>query len=336
MEISRTKVTVYCLAYNHEKYIEQTIKGFISQNTNFSVKYIIHDDASTDGTANIIKKYEKEYPNLIYGIYQSENKYSRGEKILANYIVPHVEGDYIAICEGDDYWSDSLKLQRQIDFLDENRSCFMCVHKTKEIFEDGTGTGFYYPNELLETGILKQNDFLMLRYGFHTSSYVFRKKEWIDYIINPPEFKVTYGVGDVPYLLYFGSLGDVGYIEREMSCYRRGVATSWTVQHAKETSESLAKHASQIYDMYVAFDNYTNGKFRDICMHREAVYKMQELVLLERSKEFISYQYRKLIKYLPSSRKLFLVLSIIAPQILKKLYIRHLEYNNNKWLKNRG
>lgn len=71
-------------------------------------------------------------------------------------------------------------------------------------------------------------------------------------------------------------------------------------------------------------------------MHREAVYKMQELVLLERSKEFISYQYRKLIKYLPSSRKLFLVLSIIAPQILKKLYIRHLEYNNNKWLKNRG
>lgn len=332
----KIRVTVYCMAYNHANYIEQTLNGFVSQNTNFSVKYIIHDDASTDNTAEIIKRYEKQYPELIHGIYQHENQYSKGEKILAKFILPHIEGDYVAVCEGDDYWSDSSKLQRQIDMLDSNINCFMSVHKTKEIHEDGTATGFFYPNEQLETGIIKREEFLKLRYGFHTSSYVFRKNEWIKYINNPPSFKLTYGVGDVPYLLYFGSLGDVAYIEREMSCYRRGVATSWSVQHAKSNTVSLANHASQIFEMYVEFDKYTDGQFNQICMSREAVYKMQEVVLLEKPRELLTAKYKKLITYLPMSRKLFLLLSFFVPKTMRILYVKHLDFNNNKWQKHRG
>ena len=331
----KIRVTVYCLAFNHANYIEQTIEGFLSQNTNFSVKFIIHDDASTDNTAEIIKRYEIQYPNLIHGIYQQENQYSKGAKILEKFILPHIEGDYVAVCEGDDYWSDSSKLQRQIDMLDADKNCFMSVHKTKEIYENGAPTGVYFPNESLETGIIKRDEFLKLRYGFHTSSYVFRKNEWIEYISNPPSFKLTYGVGDVPYLLYFGSLGNVAYIEREMSCYRRGVITSWSVQHAKSNIESLANHASQIYKMYVEFDKYTDGRFKEICMSREAVYKMQEAVLLKKPRELITAKYRKLIPYLPISRKMFLALSLFAPRAMREMYMKHLESNNNKWLKER-
>ena len=164
---------------------------------------------------------------------------------------------------------------------------------------------------------------------------MFRKNEWVEYINNPPSFKTTYGVGDVPYLLYFGALGDVAYVGREMSCYRRGVATSWTVHHARLNVKELTNHASQIYKMYVEFDKYTDGQFKEICMSREAVYKMQEMVLKEKPRELLTNEYRQLIRYLPITRKVFLVLSLVLPKVLKKVYIRHLEFNNNKWLKNR-
>lgn len=336
LEKKDIKVTVYCLAFNHAKYIEKTLNGFVSQKTSFSVKFVVHDDASTDSTAEIIKRYEDKYPGVIQGIYQKENQYSKGEKILLKYILPHVEGEYVAVCEGDDYWSDPMKLQRQVEMLDNHRNCFMCIHKTKEIFEDGQATGFFYPNVVLETGIIKREDFLKMRYGFHTSSYLFRKDEWASYISNPPSFKVTYGVGDVPYMLYFGALGDVAYIETEMSCYRRGVITSWSVQHTKLNAESLAKHSSQIYIMYDEFDKYTKGQFKEICMTRKAVYKMQEVVLLGKPKKLLNNEYRKLISFLPYSRRLFLLCSLISPRMMKKMYISHLESNNNKWLKNRG
>lgn len=332
----KIKVSVYCLAYNHANYIEQTLNSFVSQNTNFRVKFIVHDDASTDKTADIIRKYEKQYPDLIHGIYQQENQYSKGEKILEKFILPHIEGDYVAICEGDDYWSDTSKLQRQIDILEENSNCFMSVHKTREIYENGVPTGRCFPNESLETGIMKQDDFLKLRYGFHTSSYVFRKNEWSEYITSPPSFKTTYAVGDVPYLLYFGSLGDVAYIEREMSCYRRGVSTSWSVQHAELNVESLANHASQIFKMYVEFDKYTKGQFKEICMRREATYKLQELILMKKPRELMTLQYRKLVPYLSISRKFFLMIALFAPKIFCLMYVKHLKFNNNKWLKCRG
>lgn len=102
-----------------------------------------------------------------------------------------------------------------------------------------------------------------------------------------------------------------------------------------EELDKTENHASQIYKMYVEFDKYTDGQFKEICMSREAVYKMQEMVLKEKPRELLTNEYRQLIRYLPITRKVFLVLSLVLPKVLKKVYIRHLEFNNNKWLKNR-
>ncbi len=113
-------VSVNCLAYNHEPYIRDCLEGFIMQKTNFLFEVLVHDDASTDKTADIIREYETKYPDIIKPIYQTENQYSKGIGVVRTFQYPRAKGEYIAICEGDDYWTDPYKLQKQVDFLDEN------------------------------------------------------------------------------------------------------------------------------------------------------------------------------------------------------------------------
>lgn len=113
-------VSVSCRTYNHEKLIRDAIEGILMQKTTFPIELIIHDDASTDSTADIIRDYESKYPHIIKPIYQEENQYSKGVKIGMKYIHPKLKGKYYAICEGDDYWIDPYKLQKQINLLEEH------------------------------------------------------------------------------------------------------------------------------------------------------------------------------------------------------------------------
>ena len=110
-------LSIFCITYNHAPYIKDAIEGFLQQKTNFPVEIVIHDDASTDGTDNIIKEYEKKYPELIIPIYEKENQYSQGVRINRDIMMPKIRGKYMAICEGDDYWTNPNKLQKQVDYL---------------------------------------------------------------------------------------------------------------------------------------------------------------------------------------------------------------------------
>lgn len=106
------------------------------QKTDFSFEILIHDDASTDGTKEIIEDYSNKYPNLIFPIFQNENQYSKGVRgIMAKFNFPRARGKYIALCEGDDYWTDPLKLQNQIDFLEERKDLGFCFHEVEVIDE---------------------------------------------------------------------------------------------------------------------------------------------------------------------------------------------------------
>lgn len=113
-------VSIVCITYNHEAYIRQCLDGFMKQKTNFAFEVLIHDDASNDKTADIIREYEIKYPNIIRPIYQTENQYSKGISIGKTFLYPRAQGKYIAECEGDDYWTDPFKLQKQVDFLEAN------------------------------------------------------------------------------------------------------------------------------------------------------------------------------------------------------------------------
>lgn len=129
-------VSVICITYNHEKYIRQTFDGFLLQKTSFPIEIWVHDDASTDETKNIILEYVQKYPSLIKPIFQRENQYSRGRKITP-IVTPYCQGSYIALCEGDDYWADPHKLQKQFEFMEANPDYSVCYHDAKIIDESG-------------------------------------------------------------------------------------------------------------------------------------------------------------------------------------------------------
>lgn len=124
-------VSIKCFAYNHEKFIRETLEGFIMQKTNFRFEAIIHDDASTDNTVPIIREYAEKYPNIIKPIYETENQYSKKDGSLSRIMNEACIGKYIAMCEGDDYWTDPYKLQKQVDFLEEHPDYVMCSHRYK-------------------------------------------------------------------------------------------------------------------------------------------------------------------------------------------------------------
>lgn len=113
-------VTIRCTVYNHEPYIRQCLEGFVMQKTNFRFEAIVHDDASTDNSAAIIREYAEKYPDIIKPILQTENQYSKRDGSIRRIMDAHTHGKYVAICEGDDYWIDPFKLQKQVDFLEEN------------------------------------------------------------------------------------------------------------------------------------------------------------------------------------------------------------------------
>lgn len=148
-------VSICCMAYNHASYIRQCLDGFMMQKTNFLFEVLIHDDASTDGTQEIIREYADRYPELINPIYQIENQYSKGISPLRQILFPMAKGKYIALCEGDDYWIDPLKLQKQVDFLESHNELTFCVHRYKRFFvisnivEDDLHPGLFLGKEFL-------------------------------------------------------------------------------------------------------------------------------------------------------------------------------------------
>ena len=169
-------VSIVCTAYNHQAYIKNTLEGFLMQKTNFSFEIIVHDDASTDNTVSIIKEYEEKFPELFVNLYQTENQFSRKEvNIWTDITFPLARGKYIALCEGDDYWTDPLKLQKQIDFMEKNEDINLCFHRINYV--DANNHHLKFPQNSFEEN---NSQFLtyenVLEYwGINTCSIVFRK-----------------------------------------------------------------------------------------------------------------------------------------------------------------
>ena len=324
-------VSVCCITFNHEKYIEQCIKGLVNQKTNFNYEIIIHDDASTDGTKKIIDKYATKYPELIKTIIQEENQYSKRKDILKEFIAPKISGKYVAICEGDDFWNNENKLQAQVDALENDADCNMCVHATREVFEDGSPTGIIYPNSLIQEGKIKSQKLYLLPYSFHTSSYFFRASKWLDYILSPPEFRKVCDVGDEPDLLYFGRNDGILYINQIMSSYRRGVAGSWSSTQAKILNiEKMAKHAETMLETFKLFDDYTDKFYHAVLMRKMANFKLQACTLQKRVKNFFRKDGKEYYANLSLGKKVFVIIAFFLPKTMQKWYANRLKRSYKK------
>ena len=208
-------VSICCITYNHEPYIRECLEGFMMQQTDFPFEVLIHDDASTDRTTDIIREYEAKYPDIIKPIYQTENQYSRGKSIWGEFQFPFARGKYITLCEGDDFWTDPLKLQIQYDYMETHPDCSICFHYCKTL-KNGT----LFDNEGVPR--LKKND---IRYGedfiFNTCSVFFRNIDNSQRLIEV--FKRGEGklkCGDYVIFMIMGEFGYFHYIDKAMGVYR--------------------------------------------------------------------------------------------------------------------
>jgi len=251
-------VSICCITYNQEKYIADAIESFLMQKTNFKFEIIIHDDASTDNTANIVREYAKMYPELIRPILQTENQYSKGLKMFKAYVYPSVKGKYVALNEGDDYWLDPNKLQKQVDYMEAHSECSLCVHATKNITADNKPL-HHHVRPHVGNKIFDANEVILGGGGlFATNSILFPTK----YTLTIPDFVENAPVGDYPLVIYLALMGSVYYIDEFMSAYRTGVAGSWSSETIGEDNMAKVKPLlKKLENMLLEIDAYTDYKF---------------------------------------------------------------------------
>jgi len=209
-------VSICCVTYNHEKYIEDAIQGFLSQKTSFPYEILIHDDASTDSTAKIIRKYQVKYPKRVFPFIQNENQYSKGVKV-SPILFKRARGKYIAWCEGDDYWIDSEKLQKQVSFLEENPEYVLCFHNILWFWQDSEREPEIREKSPKDTYTLENHIKPDERATVgHTSTAVFLRT----LTENLPEWFYNAVYEDVPLFAYIGGFGLTKYINEVMAVHR--------------------------------------------------------------------------------------------------------------------
>lgn len=206
-------VSVCCITYNHSKFIGQALESFLNQNTSFSYEILVYDDASNDGTRDILKEYELKYPQIIRVFYSSENQYSQGVRLLnLRYNLPRARGKYIATCDGDDFWTDPLKLQKQVDFLDSNPEVVMCFHGFDRLENDkSTDSKLYNHLHHSPFTIFEQKEFLQLHVQFLT--IMFRQN--VKFPMISSEIN-----GDVFVLTHLSEVGKCAYLNFNGAVYR--------------------------------------------------------------------------------------------------------------------
>lgn len=215
--MNKPLVSICSITYNHAPYIRECLDGLLRQRTSFSFEIIINDDCSTDGTTEIIKEYERKYPDIIHPIFHKDNQYQKGERgIFQRFVFPKAQGQYIALCEGDDYWTDSLKLQKQVDFLEQNPEYGMIYSKAKFFYQKT----LEFSNSDWGGPSTEFRDLILYPYCIPTASIVLRKN-LIDSFNNHWELnKKKWKMSDYPLSLFCALNSKIHFIPKSTTIYR--------------------------------------------------------------------------------------------------------------------
>lgn len=270
----KPKLSVTCITYNQEKYIRQTLESFLMQKTNFPFEVLIHDDASTDSTADIIRGYEEKYPDIIKPVYQTQNQWSKGINPDTYFNIPRISGEYVAPCDGDDYWTDEYKLQKQVDFLDSHPDFSMCFHLIKIIYEEAPEMEdiFPEPGRRFNKTVLDFDD-LIQRNFIATNSIMYR---WQNKI-NGKNINEVIPDKIMPCDWYTHLLqakfGKIGFLDEVMGVYRRQPSGVWYVSPTDLKSGKLDElYVNNWYLMANFFKNVLNN-----IVDNKEEYKTKEL-----------------------------------------------------------
>lgn len=267
------KVQVVCLAYNQVEFIKDALDGFIMQKTNFPFEVLVGDDCSTDGTSEIIAEYARKYPNIITHIKREKNM---GAQANSFDLLARVDADYLALCEGDDYWTNPNKLQIQIDLLEKNKHLNGCFHKTEIIKEENVkfwNADEYFPKDKdgrqywpssLRKKTVQMAD--ILPGIIATSSIVYRYNKSIKY---PDWFKYSIA-GDRPLHCFMIKDGSFQYIDEVMSVYRVSQKEIW---FNKNSEDNAIPELNDWVQLLNNISNYFNNKYKCITFYKNETIK---------------------------------------------------------------
>lgn len=233
------KLSVCVPTYNHEKYIGKMLEGALMQQTSFNFEIVIGDDASTDATPDIIRTYSAKKPGIIRAFLHSENQGPKEPREFAGrnnvlQLLKACRGEYVAMCEGDDYWTDPLKLQKQVDFLDQNPDFAVCHHNMEVIYEDGTPSHFF--NAADQKSVSTIEDLLEDKWFMATASWVYRNHFLTE---DFAEWHTKAAAGDWAIMFQLAAKGKIGYLPDVMGVYRKHSAGLSNV-HAHTNRKFLA------------------------------------------------------------------------------------------------
>lgn len=265
---SDVMVSVCCISYNHQNYIRRCLESLVNQTTDFRYEIVVHDDASTDGTPDIIREYAERYPDLIVPILQVENQYSKGVRALTSAILSVASGKYIVEIEGDDFWCDSEKLKLQVEALESHPECSACVHATDTVDRDGKPQSRHLPEVVLDHPVVSTEEYMRYALGegnwmYHLSSCMTTTdlfREYESFMVDgyPSLFC---GVGDLPQYLYFALKGGFYYIDRVMTIYTLE-SGGFMTRLSKDPKFALKVHQGYI-DGLTAFDEYSDFRYHE-------------------------------------------------------------------------
>lgn len=286
-------VSILCLAYNHGKYIKQALDSILSQKTNFEFEILIHDDASTDETAGIIREYEKKYPKIIKPIYQIENQGSKIEKITETFQIPRISGKYVAYCECDDFWNNQNKLQLQYNFMESHSEYSMCCHAADIVDENGNHIRVQRPFH--KNCIIDIRNILWNKYDYIPTASMFAKSSIVKN--SKPEFYKIAPVGDLPTQMLLALNGPMYYFDCAMSGYRTNVGVSWT-NRMLSNPEKRERFRKRLIRMYDEFDANTNYKYtQDVLIAKQRPSFEDALAARDLRKlksDLLKYHYKRL------------------------------------------
>lgn len=280
-------VTIRCLVYNHEPYIRQCLEGFVMQKTNFPFEAIVHDDASTDGSAAVIKEYAEKYPDIIKPIYETENQYSKHDGSLRRIMDSHTRGKYIAYCEGDDYWTDPLKLQKQVDFLEGHPEYGLCYTNYETLY-DSKKQIVPAPSSNRNSGYIFEE--LLQRNFIVTATVLFRANVYYLASKRIMEYAQSWLMGDYPLWLEIAKDWKIKYLR---DCTTRYRVLSNSASHSSDVNKTVTFNKSVLsIQRFFAMQTKKEYLFPKI---EENFYAEMYMVCIENRYEGISF-YRKEMK----------------------------------------
>lgn len=310
-------VIVICLTYNQEQYIQMCIDGFLMQKTDFVFQVLLHDDCSTDSTRSIIEKAVDEHPDILVPIYEYENQYSKGVALTYN-LSKICKSKYIAMCEGDDYWCDPYKLQKQYDYMEKHPECSLCMHNTKIIDIEGKKEDKLFFEESYTRRL--KSDFFLKSWCVHLSSYFFRNCYDIK-----PEWGKHYWFGDyvmITNAFYYGTL-DV--LPDVMSVYRCNNPNGYT-KKVNSDLETWIKHEIQRAEY---LDKYIKNYDVDEKTRKTIEYKRDFIIDLTAISQMNIEATQLAATNIPNDKKVERLLEIVNRKLLKRICYRVQIDSNN-------